>query len=118
MLTDYLAHIIFFAVFFAAAIPVLYYIQRRNPHPHFRPGFGEMALLTLFAVAICGAMAIGLGTLFKPENDGKSLSRKPSVDIPGAVGGSSTGPGSGKRSGDRDKGRDGDEAPRRLNDKN
>lgn len=117
MLADYFAHIVFFIAFFTAAIPVLFYIQRRNPHPHFRPGFGEMALLTLFAVAICGGMAIGLGTLFKPENDGRSLSRKPDIDIPGAAGDSSRSK-SGKESGGRDKGRGGDEAPRRLNDKN
>jgi len=114
MLKNYLPHLTFFTVFFVAAIPVLYYIQRKNPHPRFRPGFGEMSLITLLAVFICGGMAFGLGSLFKPENDGSSLNRKPDFDNQSA--GDPEG-GKEKRS-DRDRNRNSGDAPRRLNDKN
>jgi hypothetical protein len=78
MIKDYLPHLTFFAVFFTAAVPVLYYLSRKNPDPRFRPSFGEMSLLTLLAVFICGGMALGIGSLFKPENDGSSLKKKSS----------------------------------------
>lgn len=114
MLKFYLPHLTFFIAFFLAAVPVLYYIQRKNPNPRFRPNFGEMSLITLLAVFICGGMAFGLGSLFKPENDGKSLTKKPSVDLPSSGGGQETG--GGGKSRDKDKGSksDGDEPPRRT----
>lgn len=71
------AHYIFFGVFMAAALPVLYYYRRRNPDPRFRPGFGEMAMVTLFAVFVCGALAFGLGSVFQEENDGQAALKKP-----------------------------------------
>jgi hypothetical protein len=73
----YYPHITFFIVFMVAAVPVLYYYQRKNPHPRFRPGFGEMAMVTVMAVMLCGGMAFGLGSLFRPENDGTALKKAP-----------------------------------------
>ena len=116
MLKYYLPHLTFFIVFLVAAVPVLYYIQRKNPHPRFRPHIGEMSLITLFAVFICGGMAFGLGSLFKPENDGKGMSKKPSVDIPSQGSGESSE--GGKKSKAKSGNSDGDEPPRRtLNDR-
>lgn len=77
MFRYYLPQIIFFSVFFAASIPVLIYLRRKNPDPRFRPHAGEMALMTLIAIFLCGGMAVGLGILFKPENDGKSFNKRP-----------------------------------------
>lgn len=119
MLKQYLPQIIFFAVFAAAALPIIYYIWRKNPDPRFRPSAGEMSLIIVFATFICGGMAIGLGSLFKPENDGTSMKKKPTEgagwsagDFSSDPGGSkkkskskdrdSEGGGSGGRSGDRD----------------
>ena len=115
MIKHYLPHLIFFAVFFTAAIPVLYYLRRKHPDPRFRPSFGEMSLLTVIALFICGCMAMALGSLFKPENDGSAFKMKP-FDGPGPVGeGSEQGGGSdGRRS--QDKGSKG-ESPRRTNDR-
>lgn len=73
----YYPHITFFIVFMVAAVPVLYYYQRKNPHPRFRPGFGEMTMVTVMAVMLCGGMAFGLGSLFRPENDGTALKKAP-----------------------------------------
>lgn len=122
MLKQYLPHLTFFLVFFTAAVPILYYIQRKNPNPRFRPGFGEMSVITLIAAFICGGMAFGLGSLFRPENDGSSLKKKPDAGAIWSSGGSEAGPdGSGRQKAKRrDKDDDdGGEAPRRrLNDRN
>ena len=71
------AHLIFFSVFFAAALPVLYYYRRRNPDPRFRPPAGEMAMITVFALFICSGLAFGLGSLFREDNDGRASKKKP-----------------------------------------
>ena len=110
MLKFYLPHLTFFVAFFAAAVPILYYIQRKNPNPRFRPNLGEMSLVTLFAVFICGGMAFGLGSLFKPENDGKSMAKKPNLDSPSASGAPAQ---EGGKSRTKERKSDGDEAPRR-----
>jgi negative regulator of sigma E activity len=119
MLEAYRSHLIFFGVFFGAAIPVLYYIYRKNPHPRFRPTFGEMSVMTLIAACVSGAMAIGLGQLFQPENDGSSLAQKPStaeLNSASNAGPTSSGPG---RKAKPQQGKDGEEPPRRrLTDKN
>lgn len=116
MLKHYLPHLTFFAVFFAAAIPVLYYIYRKNPYPRFRPNFGEMSLFTVIAICLCAGMAIGLGSLFRPENDGRRAYKRPTVETPSQSGGSS--PGGGKKDKARDKDSDDGDAPRRtLNDR-
>lgn len=73
----YYPHITFFIVFMVAAVPVLYYYQRKNPHPRFRPGFGEMTMVTVMAAMLCGGLSFGLGSLFRPENDGTSLKKAP-----------------------------------------
>lgn len=75
-LKHYYPHITFFIVFMVAAVPMLYYYQRKNPHPRFRPGFGEMSMVSIFAVIICAGMSAGLGTLFRPENDGSMMNKK------------------------------------------
>ena len=112
MFKYYLPHLIFFTAFFAAAVPILYYIQRKNPHPRFRPNFGEMTLFTLIAAFICGGMAYGLGSLFKPENDGRGSDKKPGYKGPPASGGAAAAGSSGK-SKQKDRNSDGDDAPRR-----
>lgn len=118
MLKQYLPHLTFFTIFFVSALPVLFYIQRKNPNPRFRPGFGEMSLVTLLAISLCGAMALGLGSLFKPENDGKAMSKKPNVAPASQSGtGGSSGSGS-KKSSEKDRDSDEDEpASRTLNDR-
>lgn len=115
MLKHYLPHLIFFSAFFAAAVPVLYYIQRKNPYPRFRPNFGEMSLMTLIAAFICGGMAFGLGSLMKPENDGRGSSNHPGFDGAAAAGGNAApgGGGSGK-SKQKDRKSNRDDAPRRT----
>lgn len=77
MIKFYIPHLIFFGVFFVAAVPMLYFYQRKNPNPRCRPTFGEMTMVTVFALALCGGMGMGLGSLFKPENDGSSLKKAP-----------------------------------------
>ncbi|MES2708737.1 MAG: hypothetical protein V4726_19230 [Verrucomicrobiota bacterium] len=72
----YYPHITFFIVFLVAAVPILYYYQRKNPHPRFRPSFGEMTMVSIFALVICGGLSFGLGSLFKPENDGTAMKKK------------------------------------------
>ncbi len=122
MFRYYLPHLTFFTAFFLAAVPVLYFIQRKNPNPRFRPGFGEMSLITLIAVFICGGMAFGLGSLFKPENDGKAMSKKPDSGAgwSSASGGEGEGGGSRAKSSRKERNSDdADEPPRRrLNDRN
>ena len=121
MLTYYLPHLIFFSVFAAAAIPVIFYIWRKNPDPRFRPNAGEMSLIILFAAFLCGGMAVGLGGLFKPENDGSGMKKKPNEGAGWSAGdysGEDSG-GSKKKSKSQDKdSADGDSAPRRQNDRN
>jgi hypothetical protein len=59
---------IFFIIALICAAPVIYWYYRRNPHPRFRPRFGEMAMVTLFAVLLSlgGSMLIG-GLMDDPE---------------------------------------------------
>lgn len=71
--------VVFFSVFMAACIPVLYYYHRKNPNPRFRPPMGEMAMVTLFAVIGCAVISFGLGTLFNEDQDFKKLTQKPDV---------------------------------------
>jgi hypothetical protein len=73
----YLPHIILFCVFLAALIPVLYYYQRRNPNPHFRPRAGEMLLLFVFAMALGGPLCYFMGNVFKGGVNTKDLTKKP-----------------------------------------
>lgn len=83
MIKFYIPHLIFFGVFFVAAVPMLYYYQRKNPNPRCRPTFGEMTMVTVFALALCGGMGMGLGALFNPQNDGSSLKKAPdTADFP------------------------------------
>lgn len=116
MIKYYLPHLTFFAVFFAAAVPVLYYLRRKNPDPRFRPSLGEMALLTVIAVFLCGSMALALGSLFKPENDGSALKMKPFEGSGRPAAESEADSGRGRRQ-SPDKGSKG-EGPRHLNDRN
>ena len=115
MIKYYLPHITFFTVFFVASLPVLYYIRRKNPDPRFRPNFGEMSMITLFALFICAGMGFGLGTLFKPENDGSAFKKKP--DAGAGWSASTPDSDSNDRRSSRKKDKDKD-APRRLSDPN
>lgn len=122
MLTYYLPHLIFFAVFFVAALPIIYYIWKKNPDPRFRPHAGEMSLIFLFAAFICGGMAFGLGSLFKPENDGSAMKKKPNEGAgwsAGDYGGDTGGPK--KKSNSKDDSETGGDTPsprRGSNDRN
>ena len=60
-------HLIFFGVFIAALAPVLYYYQRRSPNPRFRPGFGEMTLVSVVALFLGGIACFLLGNVFRGE---------------------------------------------------
>ena len=69
MLKYYLPHLVFFAVFLAALIPVLYYYRKRNPNPRFRPGAGEITLICVFALVVGGGACYFLGNVFRSERD-------------------------------------------------
>lgn len=73
----YTPHFILLGVFLAALIPTLYYYQRRNPNPRFRPGFGEMLLLFVFAMAIGGPACYMMGNLFKKGVDTSQFTKPP-----------------------------------------
>jgi hypothetical protein len=68
---------VFFLVFMAACIPMLYYYRRRNPNPRFRPTVGEMTLMTLFCAFLSGGLAVGLGGVFNEHQDFRKLADKP-----------------------------------------
>ena len=63
----YLPHLIFFGVYLAALVPVLYYYHRRHPHPRFRAGIGEMTLIAVIALLIGGSASYALGNLFRGD---------------------------------------------------
>jgi hypothetical protein len=69
MLKYYLPHLVFFAVFLAALIPVLYYYRKRNPNPRFRPNAGEMTMISVLALAVGGAACYFLGDVFRSDRD-------------------------------------------------
>jgi len=73
----YLPHFILLGVFLAALIPVLYYYQRRNPNPRFRPGVGEMTLLFVLAMAVGGPGIYFVGNLFRKDVNTKQFTGKP-----------------------------------------
>jgi hypothetical protein len=53
--------LIFFIIGLLVAIPVLVHYYRRVPR-RFRPKLGEMAMVSLFAVLLCGAGALLMGS--------------------------------------------------------
>ena len=63
----YIPHLVFFGVFLAALAPVLYYYQRRNPNPRFRPGVGEMTMIAVFALFVGGLASWFLGNFFRGD---------------------------------------------------
>jgi hypothetical protein len=63
----FLPHIIFFSVYLAALVPVLYYYRRRNPNPRFRPSMGEMTLITIVALMLGGTACWFLGNVFRGD---------------------------------------------------
>jgi len=73
----YLPHLIFFGVFLAALIPVLYYYQRRNPHPRFRPGAGEMTMIAVFALTVGAGACYMLGNVFRGDPNLKRFQENP-----------------------------------------
>jgi len=76
----YTSQAIFFLVFAAAAVPILVYYRRKNPNPRFRPSAGEMSLVSLLAMGVCGVFAVGLGSLFNKDQDLRKLEQPPTVD--------------------------------------
>ena len=66
-LKSYYPHLIFFGVFILALAPVLYYYQRRNPNPRFRPGVGEMTLISVAALFLGGMACFFLGNVFRGD---------------------------------------------------
>lgn len=63
----YLPHLVFFGVFIFALVPVLYYYHRRNPNPRFRPGVGEMTMISVVALFVGGAACFFLGNVFRGD---------------------------------------------------
>ena len=55
--------VIFFCVGVVAVTPVLYYYYKRNPHPRFRPAFGEMVMISIFALFFIGGGSVFMGTI-------------------------------------------------------
>jgi hypothetical protein len=81
MQPDY--RIIFFVLSLLAAAPVLFYYYRRSPNPRFRPRLGEMALVSLFAVFLCGGFSYFVGGFMQDPDDFReieALSQPPSPD--------------------------------------
>ena len=73
---------IFFIVGLLVTIPVLVYYYRRGPR-RFRPKLGEMAMVSLFAVLLCGAGALLIGSFLDDPDQYKvrdDLAVAPSVD--------------------------------------
>lgn len=77
---------VFFLVFMAACVPVLFYYRRRNPNPRFRPSNGEMAMVSLFAAALSAGLGFGIGGMFNERQDFKKLAEKPIQDYSGGGG--------------------------------
>jgi hypothetical protein len=67
MSPDY--RIIFFVLSLVAAAPVLYYYYRRHPNPRFRPRIGEMALVSLITIFVCGGASYFVGGLLQNPED-------------------------------------------------
>jgi hypothetical protein len=81
MQPDY--RIIFFVLSLLAAAPVLYYYYRRSPNPRFRPRLGEMALVSLFALFLCGGFSYFVGGFMQNPDDFReieAISQPPSLD--------------------------------------
>ncbi len=61
--------IILFVLSMIVAVPVMYYYYRRNPNPRFRPAFGEMVLIVVLAVGLCGTASFYIGGVMNdPES--------------------------------------------------
>lgn len=90
--------IILFVISLIVAAPVMFYYYRRNPNPRFRPALGEMVLIGVLTLGLCGTAAFYLGGVM---NDPESVR----ADIPGDMeisvdgGGSSDGPRRGGKGG-------------------
>jgi hypothetical protein len=77
MIKFYLPHLIFFGVFCLAITPVLFYYQRRSPNPRFRPGLGEMTMVTIMALFAGGLASYGLGALFRGDQNLRQYLTRP-----------------------------------------
>ncbi len=73
----YLPHIVFFGIFLVALLPVLYYYQRKNPNPRFRPRAGEMTLVLVICCAVAGPACYLLGNIYRNGDPGSDFSKKP-----------------------------------------
>ena len=69
MLKYYLPHIVFFSVFVAVLIPMLYYYRRKNPNPRFRPGAGEMTMVAVVALCMGAGACYMLGNFFRGDQN-------------------------------------------------
>ena len=52
---------IFLGLSLLVAVPFLIYYYRRNPHPRFRPGMGEMTMVSLLVALVCLGSSFLLG---------------------------------------------------------
>ena len=68
--------IAFFIVSICAVVPVLYYYQRKNPDPRFRPRFGEMLLMGILAFGFCTGGAIFMGSIMGVEWDPEKMKQQ------------------------------------------
>ena len=85
LMLDY--RVIFFVISLLVVVPMLIYYYRRHPNPRFRPHFGEMVMVSLFALLLCTTGSFMLGGLMQdPEQF------RPSAEM-GMVPGGQTTPG-------------------------
>lgn len=76
---------VFFMVFMAACIPMLFYYRKRHANPRFRPTAGEMTLVSIFAVMMSAGIAFGLGGLFNEKQDFSKFTGKPEMQDNGTI---------------------------------
>lgn len=59
----------FFVISLFVIVPFLYYYRNKNPHPRFRPKFGEMVMVTLIALGLAGGGSMFLASLMGIDPD-------------------------------------------------
>lgn len=59
----------FFVISLFVIVPFLYYYRNKNPHPRFRPKFGEMVMVTLIALGVAGGGSMFLASLMGIDPD-------------------------------------------------
>lgn len=80
--------IAFFIVSLCVAVPFLRYYATKNPDPRFRPRFGEMLMMSIFALMFCGGgsvfMAKIMGVNLNMEKMEEQMKASPSGGGSGA----------------------------------